>query len=243
LVGEAQPFLKKVKPKGKTSASPRARELCCIFGEIVIFIIIVYNIIHYYIIMPEFIFTSNNTANSSNHVYATSINQGSKSYGDIHTRITGPLTTHNTPGCMEYHSHGILFGKSTPPQFHSMQSPPSVESTVHARQYYNRTTVTYEEHQRLLAIALSSTPLTKTIKSSGRRVAVSSHANYVEPMSCSMRTNIVSKNAVGQSVNTCNSHHAISTKNFDQNVVKRATRRCRSGGCTVPKKVTTKGMY
>jgi hypothetical protein len=172
--------------------------------------------------------------------YAVSTNIGSVSYNNyVNSRITGPLSTNQTPGQIPYHSYGTLVGiRPTPPQFYSMQEPVYADMNTNMRQQYLRTSVNPQQLQRQIALGKASSPLGYVITSSQRQVPVSSHTNYIPPIPSSMYVNIVKSNAVGQSgykVNLPNST-PISTKNYYPSGTRSSIRRVRSGGCTAPKK-------
>jgi hypothetical protein len=172
--------------------------------------------------------------------YAVSTNIGSVSYNNyVNASITGPLSTNQTPGHIPYHSYGTLLGiRPTPPQFFPMQTPIHADMNTNARHQYVRTSVNQKRAAQPFVLAKESTPLSYPVHSSGRQFAVSSHMNYIPPISSSMYVNIVKSNAIGQSgykVNLPNSA-PISTKNYYPSGTRSTIRRARSGGCVAPKK-------
>jgi hypothetical protein len=67
---------------------------------------------------------------------------------------------------------------------------------------------------------------------------VSSHVNYIQPITSSIRTNIVKSIAVGKSAYKVGLPMSmpIGTKSYDTSFRRSALQRARSGGCTAPKK-------
>jgi hypothetical protein len=172
--------------------------------------------------------------------YAVSTNIGSVSYNNyINAPITGPLSTNQTPCQIPYHSYGILSGiRPTPPQFYSMQEPVYADMNSNMRKQYLRTAISQTVKARQLALGKMSVPQAYVINSSQRQVPVSTHTNYIPPLSSSLYVNIVKANAVGQSgfkVNLPNSA-PTGTKNYYPSGTRSSIRRVRSGGCVAPKK-------
>lgn len=172
--------------------------------------------------------------------YAVSTNIGSVSYNNyINAPITGPLSTNQTPCQIPYHSYGILSGiRPTPPQFYSMQEPVYADMNSNMRKQYLRTAISQTVKARQLALGKMSVPQAYVINSSQRQVPVSTHTNYIPPLSSSLYVNIVKANAVGQSgfkINLPNSA-PTGTKNYYPSGTRSSIRRVRSGGCVAPKK-------
>jgi hypothetical protein len=172
--------------------------------------------------------------------YAVSTNIGSVSYDNyVNAPITGPLSTNQTPCQIPYHSYGTLTGiRPTPSQFYPGQTPVDAQMNSNMRAQYLRTIVNKKIAAQQLALAKESPPLGFQVYSSNRQVAVSSHTNYIPPISSSMYVNIVKSNAVGQSGYKVNLPYdaPISTKNYYPSGVRSTIKRMRSGGCTAPKK-------
>ena len=172
--------------------------------------------------------------------YAVSTNIGSVSYNNyVNAPITGPLSTNQTPCQIPYHSYGILSGiRPTPPQFYSMQEPVYADMNSNMRKQYLRTAISQTVKARQLALGKMSVPQAYVINSSQRQVPVSTHTNYIPPLSSSLYVNIVKANAVGQSgfkINLPNSA-PTGTKNYYPSGTRSTLRRARSGGCVAPKK-------
>lgn len=172
--------------------------------------------------------------------YSVSTNIGSISYNNyVHSRITGPLSTNQTPCQIPYHSYGTLTGiRPTPPQFYPSQEPVYSDMNSNMRKQYLRTAVSQTVKAQQLALGKLSAPQAYIINSSQRQIPVSSHTNYIPPLPSSMYINTLKANAVGQSAYKVNlpNNVPISTKNYSQSSVRSTIRRARSGGCTAPKK-------
>lgn len=170
--------------------------------------------------------------------YGISTSIGSQTFqGFVNAPVTGPLTTNNYPFSMAYHSYGSLAGqRPTPPQF---QDPVfSTMNTNARRQYLRATSISTIEKMKQDLLGKLSTPVNKTIHSSQRQVAVSSHVNYIEPKPSSMYTDIKKSIAVGKSAYKVGLPLAapISTKSYYPSGTRSALQRARSGGCSAPKK-------
>ena len=170
--------------------------------------------------------------------YGISTSIGSQTFqGFVNAPVTGPLTTNNYPFSMAYHSYGSLAGqRPTPPQF---QDPVYAEMNTNARrQYLRATSISTIEKMKQDLLGKLSTPVNKTIHSSQRQVAVSTHVNYIEPKPSSMYTDIKKSIAVGKSAYKVGLPLAapISTKSYYPSGTRSALQRARSGGCSAPKK-------
>lgn len=172
--------------------------------------------------------------------YAVSRNIGSMSYNNyVNAPITGPLSTNQTPSQIPYHSYGTLTGqRPTPPQFYPMQEPVYADMNTNARHHYLRTSDKTRDLAKQIALGKQSIPQGYQINSSGRMVAMSTHTNYIPPIQSSLRTNILKKNAVGQSSYKVNLPYSdpISSKNYYPSGTRSVIKRVRSGGCVAPKK-------
>lgn len=172
--------------------------------------------------------------------YSVSTNIGSISYNNyVHSRITGPLSTNQTPCQIPYHSYGTLTGiRPTPPQFYPSQEPVYSDMNSNMRKQYLRTAISQTVKAQQIALGKLSTPQAYIVNSSQRQIPVSSHTNYIPPLPSSMYINTLKANAVGQSAYKVNlpNNVPISTKNYSQSSVRSTIRRARSGGCTAPKK-------
>ena len=193
--------------------------------------------------------------------YSVTTSKGSMSYNNyVNSPIVGPLSTHQYPSVMPYHSYGTLFGlRPTPPQFLPSQEPVYSEMITNPRVAYKRAFSNYKninnsnirkgedkyiqhgvldegiQSSKLLNI---SPPMSKHIYSSGRQIPFSTHTNYIEPIPSSMYVNIKKSIAVGKSGYKVGLalQEPITTKNYYPSGVKTTIRRARSGGCTAPKK-------
>lgn len=173
--------------------------------------------------------------------YGITTSTGSQAYsGYLNTPITGPLSTNNYPNAMPYHSFGTLTGqRPTPPQFFPSQEPVNADMSVNSRAQYLRATDLSSRAKAIEnAIGKASTPVVFTSYSSQRQFAVSSHVNYISPISSSMFVNIKKSIAVGKSAYKVglNMNDPISTKNYYPSGTRSALQRARSSGCTAPKK-------
>jgi hypothetical protein len=172
--------------------------------------------------------------------YAVSTNIGSVSYNNyVNAPITGPLSTNQTPSQIPYHSYGILAGiRPTPPQFYPAQEPVYANMNSNMRKQYLRTAISQSVKAQQTALGKMSVPQAYIINSSQRQVPVSSHTNYIAPISSSMYVNIVKSNAVGQTAFKVNLPNAAptGTKSYYPSGTRSTIRRARSGGCVAPKK-------
>ena len=173
--------------------------------------------------------------------YGISTSKGSQTFqGYVNAPIIGPLDSSQYPNTMKYHSYGILTGqRPTPPQFFPGQEPVYAEMSVNARAQYLRATA-LSARQKAIQDALGKTtaPITKVSYSSQRQYPVSSHVNYIAPISGSLYTNIIKSIAVGKSAYKVGLplQAPIGTKSYDTSYRRSALQRARSGGCTAPKK-------
>jgi len=172
--------------------------------------------------------------------YAVSTSIGSVSYDNyVNAPITGPLSTSQTPTQIPYHSYGTLVGiRPTPPQFYSMQEPVYAEMNTNSRQQYLRTACKSSVIAQQIALGKTSPVMSHTIQSSQRKVPLSSHTNYIPPISSSLRVNEIKSQAIGQSAYKIGLPNTapISTKNYYPSGTRSSLRRARSGGCVAPKK-------
>ena len=190
--------------------------------------------------------------------YGVSRSIGSTSYnGYVHAPINGPLSTNQYPFSMPYHSYGSLSGiRPTPPQFLPSQEPIYTQMNTNPRQLYRRTFGVptnnanirkgidkYIEQGVLVGGFANnditpSPPTTNYISSTGRRAIVSTHTNYIPPISSSMYLNARKSIAIGKSAYKVGlpTESLLSTKTYYPSGVRSTIRRARSGGCTAPKK-------
>jgi len=173
--------------------------------------------------------------------YGISTSIGSQTFqGYVNAPILGPMNSSQYPNTMPYHSYGILTGqRPTPPQFYPGQEPVYAEMSVNARaQYLRANDISAKEKASQNALGKLSVPTTKVSYSSQRQFAVSSHVNYIAPISGSMYTNIRKSIAVGKSAYKVGLplETPIGSKSYDTSFRRSALQRARSGGCTAPKK-------
>jgi hypothetical protein len=167
--------------------------------------------------------------------YGITRNIGSLNYnGYVHAPVIGPLSTNKYPCTMPYHSFGTLIGlRPTPPQF---KEPVNSNMNINARRQYLRatdfTSKEQEEKQQ------QNTPHKYVSYSTQQQVPVSSHVNYIAPVSSSMHVDIKKSIAVGKSSYKVGLPLSapISTKSYVPSGTRSALRRARSGGCSAPKK-------
>jgi hypothetical protein len=170
--------------------------------------------------------------------YGITTSIGSQTFqGFVNAPISGPLDTNQYPYSMPYHSYGFLTGlRPTPPQFKDPVY--SDMGTIPQAQYKRATSVPVVEMAKQKALGKLSTPIVHTCYSTQRRVPVSSHFNYIQPIPGSMYTDILKSIAVGKSSYKVGLplEAPIGTKSYDTSFRRSALRRARSGGCTAPKK-------
>lgn len=177
----------------------------------------------------------------SSSVYGISTSIGSQSFaGFVNTPIQGPLNTNQYPNAMPYHSYGTLSGiRPTPPQFYPNNMP--VNATMNTnmrRQYIQSTSVNPYENAYQSYLGKMSRPITKVNYSTQRKIPVSTHVNYVEPIPSSMLVNIKKSIAIGKSAYKIGLplFTPITTKNVDVSSTRSTLRKVRSSGCVAPKK-------
>ena len=173
--------------------------------------------------------------------YGISRTIGSQTFqGYVNAPILGPLNSNQYPNAMPYHSYGILIGqRPTPPQFYPSQEPINSDMSVNARsQYLRATDISVKEKAKQDSLGKLSSPINKVSYSSQRQFPVSTHVNYIAPISGSMYTNIRKSIAVGKSAYKVGLplNSPIGTKSYDTSFKRRSLQRARSGGCTAPKK-------
>ena len=172
--------------------------------------------------------------------YAVSTSKGSMSYDNyVNAPIYGPLSTNQYPCAMPYHSYGTLIGKSpNPPLFYPSQEPVYADQNTNSRHQYFRTA----ESAKSLAIqrerAILSAGQGFTCYSTQRQYNVSNHTNYIPPVDSSLYIQKRRAFAVGKSGYKVGLplDAPYSTKNYYPSGTRTSLRRCRSGGCTAPKK-------
>jgi hypothetical protein len=151
----------------------------------------------------------------------------------------GPIS-HKLPFSMLQHNNGVLFGKNqTPPQFFPSQEPLNSDMSTNLRSIFKRTTgvsssttIIQNEFGKL------SRPTAKYSFATQTRTPVSTHINYVTPISSSMHITKLKSLAIGTST-YLNNTNETSSKSYSPNDAKRAEQRSRSGGCVAPKKKGT----
>jgi hypothetical protein len=173
--------------------------------------------------------------------YGISRSIGSQTFqGYVNAPINGSIDTSQYPNAMPYHSYGLLNGqRPTPPQFYTQQEPLNSVMFANARaQYLRSTSISNEQTFKDNALGKLSTPIKKVSYSTQRQFPVSTHVNYIDPISSSMRTNIIKSIAIGKSSYKVGLPliAPIGSKSYDNSFRSSALRRSRSGGCTAPKK-------
>jgi len=170
--------------------------------------------------------------------YGISTSIGSQTFsGYVNAPINGPLSTNQYPNVLPYHSYGILTGlRPTPPQF--INPVNSNMSILPRQQYLRATSISTPNKAKEDALGKFSAPITKVSYSSQRQFAISSHVNYIAPMSSSERLNRLKSVAVGKSSYKVGLplDAPISTKSYDTSLLRTSLRRARSGGSVAPKK-------
>jgi len=173
--------------------------------------------------------------------YGISTSIGSQTFqGYVNAPILGPLNSNQFPNVLPYHSYGILTGQiPTPLQFYPGQEPVYADMSVNARsQYLRATDISVKEKAIQNSLGKLSTPTTKVSYSSQRKFPISTHVNYIAPISGSMYINIRKSIAVGKSAYKVGLPLSapIGTKSYDKSFRRTSLQRARSGGCTAPKK-------
>ena len=177
---------------------------------------------------------------SSNNPYAVSVNKGSTSYsGYLNTPINGPLSTNQYPGIIPKSFLGVLpTVRQTPQQFYPSQITPFSNENTNMRHQYRRTAISTPQKSQQYIAAKKTHPFAYWNHSTGIQHPVSGHTNYIEPIPCSMYTNVKKSVQVGKSsygtglpINT-----PTSTKNYFPTEVRSHIRRVRNAGTVAPKK-------
>ena len=173
--------------------------------------------------------------------YGISTSIGSQTFsGFVNAPVQGPLNSNNFPCAMPYHSYGSLSGRRpTVPQFYPGQEPVAATMNTNARRNYSRAYgFSNFDLARQKLLHHDDPPLSKAIYSSQRKVPVSSHVNYIPPVSGGMYTEVLKSIAVGKSSYKIGLPLAapITTKSHDASLMRSSLRRARSGGCTAPRK-------
>jgi len=193
--------------------------------------------------------------------YSVTTSKGSVSYDNyVNAPIVGPLSTNQYPNILPYHSYGTLTGRRpTPPFFYPQQEPVYAEMISNPRQEYLRVATKRQDinspnirkgldkyvQQGVLDAGLQnagllnpSSPSMAFSHSTGKRYAVSTHTNYIQPIPSSMYVNILKRTAVGKSGFKIGVPFAepITTKNYYPSGVRSTIKRVRSGGCVAPPK-------
>ena len=173
--------------------------------------------------------------------YGITTSKGSQGFaGYVNTPVSGPLNSSKSPHAMASHNSGILSGqRPTPPLFYPGQTPINSVMNTNARSQYIRTYgVSNAQLIKEKTIALASPPIKKIIYSSQRQEPMSTHMNYIAPVSSSSRIDKIKSIAIGKSAYKVGIPISapIASKNYDTSYRRSSLRRARSGGCVAPKK-------
>lgn len=173
--------------------------------------------------------------------YGITTSIGSQTFaGFVNAPVNGPISNYEHPNAVPKHNLGTLWGiKPSPPQFYPSQEPVSSNMFVNARNHYIRAiALTQAEKMRQDVVGKASRPVVHTDYSSRHRVPVSSHVNYIQPLTGDMHINILKSTAIGKSAYKVGLPVAapISSKGIDTSIRNSSLRRARSGGCTAPRK-------
>jgi hypothetical protein len=149
--------------------------------------------------------------------------------GNVGSRVLGPLTQRMYMGFP-----ARITGISSAPNPSPAQFYPSYPD-MNAKQYYLHTSSLSREEFNRQRTEGKNEHTGMSIFSTGRRVPVSTHVNYVSPMSGDMYLNKLKSLAVGKS--SYNPTEApVSYKAVNPSVVQSSLRRVRSSGSVAPKK-------
>ena len=173
--------------------------------------------------------------------YGIAVAQGSQGFsGFVNQPVNGPLDTNKFPLSMPYHSYGTLVGiKPTPIQLYPSQEPINSDMNLSARAQYLRATAISNVRRAIeIAQAKASPPITKVCYSTQRHIPVSTHVNYIAPISGGQRVDILKSIAVGKSAYKVGlpAYDPISTKNYYPSGTRSTLHRVRNGGTCAPKK-------
>ena len=173
--------------------------------------------------------------------YGITTSKGSQGFsGYVNNPVYGPLTNPKYPFTMKYHNSGVLTGqRPTPPFFYPSQTPINSNMNTNSRNQYNRAySISKNQSEKEKEIALAKGPIKKVIYSSQIQRPITSHMNYISPVSSSSHIDKLKSIAIGKTVYKTGLPAAepISSKNYDNSYTRSSLRRTRSSGCVAPKK-------
>ena len=172
--------------------------------------------------------------------YAVSNSLGSMTYNsNVRSAINAPLNTSQYPGVLTFRMTGIqTVPMATPAQFFPGQNPPNYADNGNMRNEYIRTSVPKFVKELQIKKGKMSAPLSIYQHSNGRRVAVSSHMNYIPPKDSSQYINNLKRNAIGKTNYKVGlpENSPISTKSYTPGYTNSILSRLRSSGYAAPPK-------
>jgi len=163
----------------------------------------------------------------------------SQSY--VSSQISGPLSTSQTPGLIQYHSYGSLSGiHPNPPKYY-----PSDFGSEFSQSRIQYAKCDSSVKQQMLAREKEvekNKPYRFFSTSSQRQIPTGpGHMNYISPIPSSMRTTILKRTAVGKSSykQGLPENALLSYKSYDKSFLRTILQRARSQGCVAPPKVSS----
>lgn len=155
----------------------------------------------------------------------------------VQSQTTGPLSTSQTPGTIQYHSKGLLNGvHPNPPQYYPADG---ASEFAQARFQYANTATSVQQQVLARNRAISQ-------RNGGQYFSLSTqqlypqtgHMNYITPPASSLYTSILKSRAVGKSSykQGLPPAAAFSYKSYNRNDVKTILGRVRRAGCVAPAK-------
>jgi len=159
--------------------------------------------------------------------YASTLGLGTGT-GFVHSRVTGPLNSHQTSPNLPYHSHSAVIG--TPPQFVNSLN---ADMNSNIRQQALRANPGKNNLTPPTPPPSLNDPPIYYRTTSQRMVPVSSHVNYIPPTDADQRINRLKTSTIGSVVFSGN---VTSTASMNQSTVRSSLRRARSSGAVAPRK-------
>jgi hypothetical protein len=169
--------------------------------------------------------------------YYVSPSSAQASNGYLQAQTTGPLSTSQTPGTIQYHSKGVLNGvHPNPPQYYPADG---ASQFAQARFQYANTATSVQQQVLARKRAIARGGLNTFFSLSTQQLyPQTGHMNYITPPASSLHTSILKSRAVGKSSYKQGMPPSapLSYKSYNQNDVKTILGRVRRAGCVAPAK-------
>jgi len=160
----------------------------------------------------------------------------SQSY--VSSQISGPLSTSQTPGQIQYHNYGSLPGlHPNPPKFYPSESGSEFSQ---ARVQYSKCDSSVKQQMFAREKEVEKNKPYRFFSSSSQRQIPTGpgHMNYISPIPSSMRTTILKRTAVGKSSykQGLPNNAFLTYKCYSPKVVLNSLALVRAAGCVTPPK-------